>query len=374
MHERLRITDGLAQIPESGWRELAFGNPALRFEVLEAIEHSATRQLNLQTFLLENDAGLAAAAVCESVTAPDAHNPLDSLLFGRAMRVARTLAVSTRPVLLFSPPLGNGAAVILRNTGPGERRRLLDRLLDGIGAHATKRKSGIAFIGVSGDDEMLTEALRDRGYLETEVQPTTRLDVEWRDFEGYVDYLRRRSKSAAGTARRERNRSRSSGVHIRSVPAGSVDTLAFYTLAREHYRHKNGGDLPYGPRFLPQLIQALGDDFLVFEAERHGQRVAMLGIVRSGTVGWLSCLGIDLRNRPNDFTYFNLAYYHLADCAAALGLRTLLYGNGAYQAKRMRGCRLTVSRLFYHPYRSLRRLAARPYFRIHRAWYRRKLR
>lgn len=373
MHEQLRITDGFAQIPESGWRDLAIGHPALRFEVLKAIEHSATRHLNLQTFLLENDAGLAAAAICESVTAPDAHNPLDSLLFGRAMRAARILAVSTRPVLLFFPPLGNGAAVILRNTGPSDRRRLLDRLLDGIGAHATERKLGIAFIGVPGDDEMLTEALRDRRYLETEVQPTTRLDVEWRDFEGYVDYLRRRSKSAAGTARRERDRNRSSGVHIRLVPTSSVDPLAFYTLAREHYRHKNGRDPLYGPRFLPQLIQALGDDFLVFEAERHGQRVAMLGVVRSGNVGWLSCLGIDLRNRPNDFTYFNLTYYHLADCAAALGLRTLLYGNGAYQAKRMRGCRLTVSRLFYLPDRPLRRLAARPYFRIHRAWYRRKL-
>jgi hypothetical protein len=69
MHERLRITDGLVQIPESGWQELAFGHPAMRLEVLKAIEHSAHRQLNLQTFLLENDAGLAAAAICASVTA-----------------------------------------------------------------------------------------------------------------------------------------------------------------------------------------------------------------------------------------------------------------------------------------------------------------
>jgi predicted N-acyltransferase len=374
MHERLRITDGLAQIPESGWRELAFGHPAMRLEVLKAIENSPTRQLNLQVFLLENDAGLAAAAICESVTAPDAHNALDSLLFGRAMRAARMLAVSTLPALLFSPPLGNEAPVLLQKTSPGERRRLLDRLLDGIEAHAAERGLGIAFLGVPDDEEMLTEALRDRRYLETEVQKMTCLDVEWSDFEGYVDHLRRRSKSAAGNARKERNRNRDGGVQIRLVPGNTVDTLAFFTLVREHYRHKNGRDLPFGPHFLPQLIQALGDDFLVFEAERHGQRVAMLGVVRSGNVGWPACFGIDLRNRPNDFTYFNLVYYHLADCAAGLGLRTLLYGNGAYQAKLKRGCRLMVNRLFYHPYRPLWRLAAGPYFRIHRAWYRRKLR
>jgi predicted N-acyltransferase len=374
MHERLRITDGLAQIPESGWQELAFGHPAMRLEVLKAIEHSAHRQLNLQTFLLENDAGLAAAAICASVIARDAHNALDSLLFGRGKRAARILAVSTRPVLLFSPPLGNEAPVLLRKTNPGERRRLLNRLLDGIEAHAAERRLGISFLGVTGDEEMLTEALRDRRYLETEIQAMTFLDVEWRDFEGYVDYLRRRSKSAADTARRERNRNRDGGVQIRLVPGNSVDSLAFYTLVREHYRHKNDQDLQYGPRFLRQLIQALGDDFLVFEAERHGQRVAMLGVIRSGNVGWPSCFGIDLRNRPNDFTYFNLVYYHLADCAADLGLRTLLYGNGAYQAKLKRGCRLMVNRLFYLPYRPLWRLAAGPYFRIHRAWYRRKLR
>lgn len=374
MHERLRITNGLAQIPESEWRDLAIGHPALRFEVLKAIEDSATRPLNLQTFLLENHDGLAAAAICESVTAPDAHNRLDSLLFGRAMRAARILAVSTRPVLLFAPPLGSEAPVLFRDTVSGERSRLLDMLLDGIGAHAAERGFGISFLGIPSDDEMLTEALRNRGYLETEVHPTACLDVEWRDFEGYIEFLRRRSKSVAANARRERNRNRNSGVSIRLVPNNSVDAHAFYTLARGHYRHKNGKDLLYGPTFLPRLIGELSNDFLVFEAERDSQRVAMLGVVRSGEVGWLSCFGIDPRNRPNDFTYFNLIFYHLTDCAAALGLRTLLYGNSAHRAKLMRGCRRTVSRLFYHPFRSLRRLAVAPFFRMHRAWYRRKLR
>ncbi|MGZ8463395.1 MAG: GNAT family N-acetyltransferase, partial [Candidatus Deferrimicrobiaceae bacterium] len=233
---------------------------------------------------------------------------------------------------------------------------------------------GTAFIGIPGDDETLTDALRRAGYLETEIQPTATLDVEWRDFTGYVEYLRGRSKSAAHNVRTERKRNRQNGVAIRLVPVDSVDTRMFYTLALEHYRHMNGRDLPYGPRFMPELVRTLGDDFLVFQAEREGRCVAMASFVRSGTVGWGSCFGIDLRERPNDFTYFNIAYYHLADCAAELGIRTLLYGNGACQAKKARGCRLTESRLFYRPHLPLIRFAASPFFRIHRAWYRRKLR
>lgn len=374
MAERLRIASSFAQIQESAWRDLASGNPALRFEVLNTIACAATRPLELETFLLEDDAGLAAAAICQPVAAAHDHNLLDLLLFGRALKIARLLAFSTRPVLLFTSPLGSGAAVILRHTSPGERCRLLKRLLDDIEAHATQREVGVAFIGVPGDDELLTGALRERRYLETEIHPTACLDVEWRDFKGYVEHLRRRSKSLAQTARTERNRNRRSGVQIRLLPTGAVDARAFHALAREHYLHKNGREPPYGPEFLPQLIPALGDDFLTFEAEREGKRVAMLGVVRSGSVGWLSWLGIELRDRPNDFTYANICFYHLADCAAALGLKTLLCGNGAYRAKLMRGCRLIASRLFYRPQRPLARLVARPYFGVHRAWSRRKFR
>ncbi len=375
MPERLRIADCVAQLPESDWQNLVRGRPALRLEVLEAITSAATRPLSLQIFLLEDEApGLAAAAICEPVIAPEAHSPLDALLFGRATRLARVLRVPTRPTLLFKTPLGSASAVALRPGSPAERRRLLHRLLNGIEEHAAQCKLGVAFIGIPADDELLTGTLRERGYLETEINSTTRLEIEWSDFDGYIEHLRRRSKHAAQNARTERSRNRSSGVCIRQVQNQVVDAHAMYRLFREHYRHKNGREPLEGPQFLPQLREALGEDLLVFEAVRGGQLVAMLGVVRSGSVGWLSWLGFDLRNRRNDFTWANLCFYHLADSAAALGLKTLLHGNSALDAKRRRGCRVIASRLFYRPAQRFVRVAARPYFSLHRAWYRWKLR
>jgi hypothetical protein len=77
----------------------------------------------------------------------------------------------------------------------------------------------------------------------------------------------------------------------------------------------------------------------------------MLAVVRSGTVGWVAWVGMGADDRPNDFTYATLTYYHVADWAPALGLKTLLYGNGVQQLKLRRGCRLLDAHLFYRPQR-----------------------
>ncbi len=72
---------------------------------------------------------------------------------------------------------------------------------------------------------------------------------------------------------------------------------------------------------------------------RNGERVAMLAVVRSGAAGSVAWFGIELRDRPNDLMYANIMFYHPADWAPAMGLKTLLYGTGVQQAKAKRGCR-----------------------------------
>jgi predicted N-acyltransferase len=372
--EHLRIAQGVEQLPELEWQNLVCGRPALRLEVLRAIARHATRPLPQQIFLLEDQGRLAAAAICESVAAGSAHNPLDALFFGRTVGFFRGLSVSTQPVLVFQTPLMRYSPVVVRSADAGVQRRLLDRLLDCIEEYAAARKLGIAFVGVTPEDEPLWDSLRIRRYLGSEFESTARLEVEWSDFDSYVNHLRRRSKSAAYNARNERNRNRMCAVDIRQVRGTDADAEALYRITRDHYRHKNGKDPLYGPQFLPQLSKALGDDLLIFEAVRNGERVAMLGVVRSGAVGWVAWFGIELGDRPNDFTYANVMFYHPADWAPAMGLKTLLYGTGVQQAKAMRGCRLLTCHQFYRPHRKLSRMVARPYLIIHQAWYRRKIR
>jgi predicted N-acyltransferase len=371
---RVRIVQDLEQLPEAEWRNLVSGRPAWRLEVLRTIARNATEPLPLQIFLLEDQLGLAAAAVCVAVESDSTYNPLDTLLLGRAAGVLNKFRVSTRPVLVFQIPLSRQAALVLRPADAAVQQRLLDQLLDRIENYAAELKFGIAFIGVTPEDALLWETLRRRRYPGAAFQSTARLEIQWSDFESYVGHLRQRSKSAAQNARTERNRNRKGAVDIRRVACTDAIADTLYVIARDHHRHKNGQDPLYGPRFLSQLSQALGNDLLVFEAVRNGERVAMLAVVRSGSVGWVAMVGIEQRDRPNDFTYPNIMFYYPADWAPALGFTTLLYGTAAQEAKARRGCRLLECYIFYRPRKRRYRLLAVTYLALHRAWFHRKKR
>jgi predicted N-acyltransferase len=370
----VRIVQGIEQLPEAEWQSLVRGRPAWRLEVLRALTRNTTQPLPLQIFLLEDQLGLAAASVCLPVDSGAAYNPLDTLLFGRAAGVLRRLRLSTQPVLVFHIPLSRQAPIVLRPAAEAVQQRLLDQLLDRIESYAAERKFGIAFVGVTPEDTPLWATLRRRRYPGSASQSTARLEIQWSDFESYVGHLRQRSKSAAQNARTERSRNRKCSVVIRQVACTDAVAEALDIITRDHHRHRNGQDPLYGPQFLSQLSKTLADDLLIFEAVRNGERVAMLAVVRSGTVGWVAMVGIEQRDRPNDFTYANLMFYYPADWAPALGFTTLLYGTAAQEAKARRGCRLLDCYIFYRPRRRVFRLLATPYLALHRAWFRRKKR
>lgn len=371
MTTRSRMVETMSAVSGPEWQRIAVGHPALRHEVLRTLQTNASRTLSLRIFLVEDEEGLAAAAIGEQVDTQNAHNPLDGVLFGRARGVARRVGLATAPALVFESALGS-APTILAREGPS-RTTYLERVLGDIEDYAVQHGLGVAFSGIPAADDELTRAFERRRYVSSEVAATARLEVQWCDFEGYLRFLRQRSRNAAKTVRGERNRNARSGTCIRRLPAAApLDSI--YVLARDHHRRKNEDDLPDGPGFLPQLQQDIGDDLICFAAERDGQRTASVAVVRFGKVGWVSWLGFAQHDRPNDFTYSNLVYYHLAANAPQLGIDTLLYGNSVLKAKEMRGCTVRVNRLYWRPRSVLARTLYRPYLAVHRAWYRRKLR
>lgn len=371
MTSQLRIIDTMSAVSAPDWQRIAAGHPALRHEVLRTLQANANRAMNLRIFLLEGEDGLAAAAIGELVEASDSHNPLDNVLFGRAQGVVRRMGLATAPALVFESALGS-APTILAREGPS-RPADLDRLLSEIEGYATQHGLGVAFSGIPASDQDLASAFARHRYLSSEVAATACLEVQWCDFDGYLRFLRHRSRNAAKTVRGERNRNARSGTCIRRLPT-TASLESVYALARDHHHRKNHQDLLEGPGFLPQLQRDIGEDLLCFAAEREGRRTASVAVVRFGGVGWVSWLGFAEHDRPNDFTYSNLAYYHLAANATQLGINTLLYGNSVLKAKEMRGCRIRVNRLYWRPRSAMAKTLYRPYLSVHRAWYRRKMR
>ncbi len=369
--ERFRIVDDPSALSVAQWRAVTRGEPALRMEVLRSLGRQASRPLGMRAFVLEDDEGLGAAALCREILSSTEYSPLDSLLFGRARKFCNALRVGPRPYLSFHLPLGGAAAICVREAPGDVQQRRLDALLGGIESHAAQRRTGVGFMRVE-QDSPASLALRSRGYLETETLPTTILPVEWPDFDGYVEHLRRSSLSAACTVRKEWGRARKQGVVIRRIPASQASATDLYHLAHGHYLQKNASEPAYTTDFFARLAPELGEDFLLFEARRNDVRTALLGVVRSGELAWVAWVGFEAVNRPRDFTYFNLVFYALAEYAPSAGIRRMLYGNGAYEAKLRRGCQLRRCSVFYRPHRSAWRAAARPFFVVHRAWHRRK--
>lgn len=363
---RVRLVQNVGELPEKEWQQLVCGKPALRLELLRAIAAHARRPLLLQIFLLEDPQGLAAAAICELVARGSTHNSLDELLLGRWARAVRAFGISTQPAFVFHTPFMRQSPLVVRSADTATQNRWLECLLDGIESHAAGLKAGIAFIGMTDDDESLATALRARQYLQSGFETTASLEVTWSDFDSYVECLRRRSKNAAQNARTERSRSRKNGIVIRQVEATQENALLLYQLTRDHFWHKNRREPLYGLGFMPQLAMTLGQDLLIFEAIRGDRRLAMLAVVRSEDVGLVAWIGIEQQNRQNDFTYANIAFYHLADLAPALGLRTLIYGRAAQDAKAKRGCQLLLCYLFYRPRQRVARLLAAPLLALYR--------
>lgn len=371
--EQLRIVDDPKEIDPERWKAVSKSMPGFRIEVFRSLAEQSVEPRQFRIFVIEDDGGIHAAAVCQLVGDAGDLSPLDSLLFGRGRKLCDALRVSTRPYLSFFLPLGGGTALSVREAAEEDQRRWLGALFDGIERHAEASAAGIAFVGIA-RDALSRRVLVSRGYLETEARPTTFMSVEWDDIDGYIAHLRRDSANAANTVRYERSRSRKLGVVVRKIPVDEAATDALYAFASDHYRHKNGLDPVFAPDFFSRLAAMTGDDFLLFEARRNGTRTALLGALRSEDTAWITWVGFDKRDRQNDFTYFNLAFYLPAEYAASAGIRTLLYGNSVYGAKLRRGCRMVRCGLLYRPDSALARGAARPFFRAHRAWYRRKFR
>jgi predicted N-acyltransferase len=86
------------------------------------------------------------------------------------------------------------------------------------------------------------------------------------------------------------------------------------------------------------IRETVGDDCLVFSAERDGETLGFVLYLRSGDALYGRTAGFD-EDRARG-CYFVLTYHDTVRWALGNGVRRVWYGLAAYQAKRLRGCAL----------------------------------
>ncbi len=166
----------------------------------------------------------------------------------------------------------------------------------------------------------------------------TVLDVEWTDFEGY---LAGRSRGRRGTIRRERRQYLGSGlttgVHESTSVLGERTALLQVHLAGKYGVRASVESVLEDYR---DLAATLDDDVLVFTADRDGVAVGVCVCLRDGDTLHIRSVGFDYSSVGGDFVYFNLMFYEPLLWGLDNGVRRFRFGNGAYRAKRLRGCRV----------------------------------
>jgi hypothetical protein len=364
--EPLTVLDP-ARIDADAWSALARGRPHLRHDLLQS--WAKLQPGGLLILACMNGDAIDAAAVGVVVTRA-AGEGIEQVLFGRAHASLARLQL-LGDYLCVGAPIGQDSGLLPGGEGEEVEPRTV-RLLTALERWSASAKLGLAFIAVEADNRAATHFLR-RRYLSTGTRSGTRIDVEWTDFDSYCRVMDARKPGASETPRYERRRCARSGVAISIVPATSENGAELQSMSDAHNHHKNGRGLGLDPVFLATTVPKMGDEVVLFEARREGRRTAMISFILSGDTAWAAFFGIERDNRPNDFTYFNLAFYAFTDHAGRLGIRQILLGNSAYEAKLRRGAVRVPINLWFAPRSLLRRELLRPAFAAHRRLVAKKL-
>ena len=189
---------------------------------------------------------------------------------------------------------------------------------------------------VEGEDDILADALHDRGYLSVVVDAESYLPVAWDDFDGYLASFKSQRRrqirlemaafSAAGVQ-----------VELRDADALGPD-LARLEL---QWRNKYGRTATYGETLAEyrELPRHVADALRIFVASRAGHPLGFTVFLEEGRTWYARFGGFDY-SAGRLYLYFNLLFYHPLQAAIDLGIASVRYSLKSHETKRSRGCLL----------------------------------
>jgi len=324
---------------------------------LRVLEKATVAEERPRYLALRHGERLHSAAMFREIRAGASIASPDRMLLGRLHRPLAAIGLSFTPCLLVGSHKDCDPTLLGRDRG-----RVLDLLLE----HAEDRGLPLVFRRLPASDTTLRGLLRERGFLATADQPVACMEIRWRDFDGYVESLRSRSRKLPGMVRQEIRRCARSGVEIREITDPEPWAARLYGLARTHHERLNPEvPFPWRPGLFPLLERELGERCVILGGFAGRELLGFTVLVHDGRSGHLPFCGFEARARSS-LLYFNLAYYRPVRLAIELGLQRLHAGILQRQVKARRGFGFMPTMLCYRAPGRMTNLAAAPLFRAHR--------
>jgi hypothetical protein len=221
---------------------------------------------------------------------------------------------------------------------PADCAAFVDGLVDWCRAEGLRSVSGLF---LRPDHPEFLAALADAGFDVVPMVDRCDMDVAWDDFDGYLAGLPRKRRFAV---RRELRDIAAAGIVLgeRDLRADEPELVRL----RRQIVTKYGGvpDAEREAASLRHLREHFGPGNVTVCEARQGEALLSFSILVRDGAHWTVLMSATDYERPDStFTYFAAMFYRPAHLAPELGIRSLSYGLGTVEAKRLRGC--TVSRL-----------------------------
>lgn len=333
---------------------------------LKTLEDTLTSPVEYRYFAVLADETLMGAAPCHiSYPVRDAFT-LDDAMFGRFKRIAARFGLTFLPSLICGSPRGYGQHFLLRqDLTSAQRHGVALTLFDAIEQHASSRKLSISFDNVMAAERELVVLLKTKGFCRTINFPLNYIDIRWKTFEEYIKFLKRRSSSGKCKHTQEINKNRKEGVIISKLATVEPCAARLFQLLNGNYQKYNGAALPLQSNYIKLCKRNLGENATIYIAKKRGQIIGTTILFQQKGTGYITDVGIDHEKAGNDFTYFNLTYYHPIADAIRGRLKRIYYGTLMYRMKSRRGCITIEMYLYYKPRSRLMRFAMVPLFACH---------
>ena len=217
-----------------------------------------------------------------------------------------------------------------------QRRDALTRLLAGAAQGAADAGAAtLAALYCPSADTDLTEAFAAQGGVRLPAPGLNTLRLPAGGWESWLAKLSRKRRNAElADARKLAD----AGVRLRVQPLTPADVekivpleLSLYTKYGHDYRADEARRLHLA------YLAHLRDDALIVRAERDGQMVGFVSVIRSGTTAYLRQAGFDARGCEGTPVYFGTVFHEPVRWAATTGVRALDLSTSMDEVKQRRG-------------------------------------
>lgn len=361
----IRHHDSISDVEEVEWDGLSHRSKFTSYAWLQTVSQFSNEQVDLQLLLAYAENKLRGAMILEMVRDKDRQNGVARAVLGGNRIILGAFGNHFVPNLAAGVPHGYGGHLLFADAGDPELNvEIAHHLIDAAEELSESLRAPLWFLGALATDKLLLATLQQKGYLLSRYLPLAELPIQWKSFDEYLTWQKRRSRSVSKDIRRERNRCRASGVTFDGPTDISNLDGVFIDLANQVYQKHGSVKFPFERGFFTSLRQRLGNSFMLHTACKNGEVIGFVTMLSDRETAWADSYGLDYRQADNAFVYFNLVHHWPVQKAIELGLKRIVFGRGQYELKLRRGCTLTDTYLLYKPSHWIARKLFTGFFKV----------